>query len=72
MALRLKPAIILTTPMLEQMDTYRDYYEREGCYYGNKQQFVKRAELIRQWIQDEIEEVKRRNPSRHAGPKGTK
>jgi len=34
----------------EQIRSYLMHWEEEGIYYGNKDQFIKRHEDIKEWI----------------------
>lgn len=40
---------------LEQLEMYIDSYSDSGFYYGNKEQFIKRHNDLKQWI-DELKE----------------
>lgn len=44
----------LTLTMLEQIETYVDDREMIGWYYGNKQQFEKRHDAIKKWLEQEL------------------
>jgi len=37
---------------LEQLELYIDSYDDSGFYYGNKEQFLKRHEDLKQWVSD--------------------
>lgn len=41
----------------EQLITYFDYAESEGWYYGNKEQFVKRHNELKEWLEDLIKKA---------------
>lgn len=43
---------------LQQMLSYAKDRERDGWYYGNPKQFVKRHEEIVSWLQDALEKIK--------------
>ena len=42
---------------LEQLEMYIDYYEGAGFYYGNKEQFIKRHNDLKQWVEGLIDEI---------------
>jgi len=37
---------------LEQLEYYIQEYEDSGIYYGNKEQFMKRHNDLKEWVQD--------------------
>ena len=39
----------------EQLQSYLEWAEHEGCYYGNKEQFDKRHVEIKKWLNDIVE-----------------
>jgi hypothetical protein len=51
---KIKP---LTKTHLEQMLVYCHEWEKEECYYGNKAQFYKRHEHIKNWLEDCLEKL---------------
>lgn len=60
--------IRLTRTMLEQLQSYvdhRDDPDRGGWYYGNREQFEKRHNTIKEWLAQEIE---RTNKGRFGAP----
>lgn len=37
---------------LEQLELYIQSHEESGYYYGNKEQFMKRHNDLKEWVQD--------------------
>ena len=48
----------MTQTQLQQILSYCDHAEREGWYYGNKEQFVARHAAIVKWIQEQLKDPK--------------
>lgn len=42
---------------LEQLEMYIDSYADSGFYYGNKEQFIKRHNDLKQWVEGLIDEI---------------
>lgn len=42
---------------LEQLEMYIDSYADSGFYYGNKEQFIKRHNDLKQWVESLIDEI---------------
>lgn len=47
----------LTLPMIEQMETYCEWANRQECYYGYKKHFYERHEKILLWLGKRREEL---------------
>jgi len=55
-----KQPVRLSRTALEQIETYvdaRDDPDHGGWYYGNKEQFEKRHQAIKEWLKAEIKDA---------------
>lgn len=50
----------LTEKQYEQLMWCMDYIERKGCYYGKKDNFKKRHEKIKGWLEANLPEKEHR------------
>lgn len=40
---------------LEQLYSYLEWAERDGTYYGNKEQFIKRHIKLKRWLKNAVD-----------------
>jgi hypothetical protein len=60
----------LTRALVEQMRSYFDDRDEVGWYYGNKEQFEKRHEIIRQWFEWQLSNLPARRRNRRNEGRG--